>query len=168
MLLAYTLFHVLISLIGIASGFVVIYGMLVGNRLDSWTALFLWTTVATSVTGFFFPVHHFMPSHGVGILSLLILPVAIYARYGRQLAGHWRATYVIAALLAQYLNVFVLVVQSFLKVPPLHALAPTQAEPAFKIAQLTVLVLFIALGIVATLRFRTEAPPIVSMPLQVA
>ena len=153
---AYTLLHVIISLVGIGSGFVVVYGMLTSKRLDGWTAVFLWTTVATSVTGFFFPVHRFMPSHAVGIVSLAVLPVAIFARYRRRLAGHWRAVYVIAAMIALYLNVFVLVVQLFLKVPALKAQAPTQSEPPFAVTQLVVLALFVALTIAATIRFRTE------------
>src|SRR6266404_2107877 len=126
----YTLIHVAISLVGIFSGFVVLLGLLSGKRLDGWTALFLTTTVATSVTGFFFPVHHFMPSHVVGIISLIVLAVAIYARYNRALAGGWRKTYVIGAVIALYLNVFVGIVQAFQKVPALKALAPTQTEPA--------------------------------------
>src|SRR5204863_6153430 len=108
----YTLIHVLISLGGIFSGFVVLFGLLGGKRLDAWTAFFLATTVATSVTGFFFPVQHFMPSHAVGILSLLVLAVAIYARYSRHLSGPWRKIYVVTAMLAFYLNVFVGIVQS--------------------------------------------------------
>src|SRR5204863_3575741 len=109
--------HVVISLIGIVSGLAVVFGLVNCKRLDGWTPLFLATTVATSVTGFFFPVHHFMPSHGVGIISLLVLPIAIFARYRRHLAGNWRRIYVISAIVALYLNVFVLIVQAFLKVP---------------------------------------------------
>src|SRR6266436_5254677 len=111
----YTLIHVVISLVGIFSGFVVLFGLLSGKRLDGWTALFLATTVATSVTGFFFPVHHFMPSHGVGIISLVVLAVAIYGRYRRHLSGPWRKVYVIGAVMALYLNIFVAIVQAFLK-----------------------------------------------------
>jgi hypothetical protein len=165
---AFTLLHVIISLVGIVSGFVVVYGLLTARRFDGWTAVFLWTTVAASVTGFFFPVHHFMPSHGVGIVSLAVLPVAIFARYRRHLAGHWRVVYVIAAIIALYLNVFVLVVQSFLKVPALKALAPTQAEPPFALTQLAVLAMFVALGIVATIRFRPAQPSLDSVTLQIA
>jgi hypothetical protein len=152
----FTLVHVVISLTGIFSGFIVLAGLLAGKRLNCWTALFLATTVATSVTGFMFPVHHFMPSHGVGILSLMILAVAIYARYPRHLAGHWRKTYVITAMIALYLNVFVAVVQSFLKIPALKDLAPTQTEPPFKIAQLTVLALFVILTVVAAVKFHEK------------
>jgi hypothetical protein len=152
----YTIVHVVISLLGIFSGFVVLFGLLAGKRLDGWTKFFLATTVATSVTGFFFPVDHFMPSHGVGIISLLVLAVAIYARYGRHLAGAWRKIYVIGAVIALYLNVFVLIVQSFQKIPALKAMAPTQSEPPFKFTQLVVLALFVLLTIVAAIRFRDE------------
>jgi len=152
----YTLIHVIISLAGVFSGFVVLFGLLAGKRLDGWTALFLTTTVLTSLTGFFFPVHHFMPSHVVGILSLVTLAVAIYARYARHLAGVWRKTHVITAMVALYLNVFVLIVQLFMKIPALKALAPTQTEPPFKLTQLAVLALFIVLTIAAAIRFRNE------------
>lgn len=151
--------HVIISLIGIGSGFVVMYGMLAAKWLEAWTQIFLWTTVATSATGFILPAHHFLPSHAVGILSLLVLPVAFYARYGRSLAGSWRWIYVVTAMLAQYLNVFVLVVQSFLKVPALKSLAPTQTEPPFKLTQLVVLVLFIVLTAACVVKFRVDEPP---------
>src|SRR5271154_3745642 len=113
----FTLVHVIISLVGIGSGFIVLYGLLTGKRLDGWTALFLATTVATSVTGFFFPFDHLLPSHKVGIISLVVLAIAIVARYALHLAGAWRRIYVITAIIALYLNVFVLVVQSFEKVP---------------------------------------------------
>ena len=150
----YTVIHVIISLLGIASGFVVLYGLLVGKKHDGWTAFFLATTVATSVTGFFFPFRGFTPAYGVGVLSMLVLVVAIYALYARRLSGAWRKTYVINAVIALYLNVFVLVVQLFEKVPALKAMAPTQAEPPFAIAQGVVLLLFIVLGIAAAKRFR--------------
>jgi hypothetical protein len=151
---AFTLFHVVIGLIGILSGFVVVYGLLVSKRLDGWTKLFLWTTVATSVTGFMFPVHKFLPSHGLGILSLIVLAIAIVARYRHHLSGGWRRTYAISAVLALYFNVFVVIVQLFEKVPALHALAPTQSEPPFQAAQLTALVLFAFLGIRGAMKFR--------------
>ena len=153
-LATYTLAHVIISLVGIGSGLVVLYGLLNGKRLAGWTGLFLATTVATSVTGFGFPVEHFLPSHGVGIISLVALAIAILALYGKDLAGGWRRTYVITAVLALYLNCFVAVVQSFEKIEPLRALAPTQSEPPFAIAQLALLGLFVALGITAAKRFR--------------
>jgi len=155
-LAAFTIFHVLISLVAICSGFVVAYGLLTAKRLQGWTALFLATTVATSVTGFLFPVHHFMPSHGVGIISMIILAIALYALYGRRLAGAWRWIYVVTAMIAFYLNCFVLVVQLFLKVPALKELAPTQTEPPFKVTQLVVLVVFIAITAVGAIRFRVE------------
>src|SRR5437879_3285247 len=156
----YTILHVLISLVGIGSGFIVLFGLLANKRLDGWTALFLASTVATCVTGFGFPFHHLLPSHIVGIVSLVVLAVAIPARYRFHLAGAWRPIYVVGAAVALYLNVFVLVAQLFSKVPGLKALAPTQSEPPFLIAQLIVLTLFIALTLLPALRFRNE--PLVS------
>ena len=155
-----TLVHVLISLAGIVSGFVVLAGLLAGKRLDRWTAFFLTTTVLTSVTGYFFPVHKLMPSHIVGAISLVVLALAIFARYARHLRGPWRSTYVVSAILALYLNVFVLVVQLFLKVPALKALAPTQSEPPFAITQGLVLLLFVVLGIAAVKGFRIASSSI--------
>jgi len=155
---ALTFAHVLISLTGIVSGFIVLFGLIAVKPMPGWTALFLLTTVATSVTGFvFFPFHHFMPSHGVGIISLLVLSVVLFARYVRRLVDAWRWIYVIGAVLALYLNVFVLIVQSFQKVPALHALAPQQTEPPFLYAQLAVLGLFVVLGLIAVVRFRPAA-----------
>lgn len=151
----FTLVHVVLSLVGIVSGLVVVVGLIAAKRFDVWTAVFLASTVATSVTGFLFPVEHFMPSHGVGILSLVVLAVAILARYAFHLAGAWRWIYVVSAVLALYLNVFVLIVQLFQKVPALKALAPTQSEPPFLLTQLVVLVLFVVFAIAATIRFRT-------------
>ena len=152
----FTFVHVLLSLIGIGSGFVVVYGLLAGKRLDGWTALFLATTVATSVTGFAFPFDHLLPSHKVGILSLVVLVVAILARYTFHLAGAWRRTYVVSAAVALYLNVFVAVVQAFEKIPALKAMAPTQKEPPFLVAQLVVLATFVGLAILAAKRFQVE------------
>jgi hypothetical protein len=152
----YTFLHVLISLIGIGSGLVVMYGLLIGKRLDGITAIFLVTTVLTSVTGFGFPVEHLLPSHIVGIISLVVLAVAIPARYLFHLSGVWRPVFVIGSALALYFNVFVLVVQAFEKVPALKAMAPTQKEPPFLIAQLAVLLVFSILTIFATLRFHPE------------
>jgi hypothetical protein len=151
-----TFFHVLVSLIGIFSGFVVVFGLITARRLNGWTAVFLASTAATSVTGFLFPFHKFMPSHGLGIVSLIALAVAIFAFYGRGLAGAWRRTYVIRALLSLYLNVFVLIVQLFEKVPDLKSLAPTHSEPPFKLAQLSALALFLMLGIFAARNFDNE------------
>jgi hypothetical protein len=153
-LTAFTLFHVLVSLAGIVSGFAVVYGFLRARSSGLWTALFLTTTIATSVTGFLFPVHRFMPSHGVGIISLFVLSVAVFARYKRRLFGAWRWIYAVCAVGALYLNFFVLVVQSFLKVPALKALAPTQTEPPFKLTQIVVLLAFVVAGVFATIRFR--------------
>jgi hypothetical protein len=158
-LATYTLVHVVISLIGIASGLVVLAGLLNRKQLAGWTGLFLTTTVATSVTGFGFPMEHFLPSHGVGVLSLVALAIAILALYAKQLAGGWRRTYVITSVLALYLNCFVAVVQSFEKIAPLRALVPTQSEPPFAITQLALLALFVGLGILAAKRFR-ERPGI--------
>jgi hypothetical protein len=152
----FTLVHVGISLAAILSGFVVLLGMLTVKRLDGWTKLFLATTVLTSVTGFFFPFHGITPALVLGTISLVVMVVAIYARYSRKLMGGWRRTYVIGAILALYLNVFILVVQSFQKIPALQEIAPTQNDPPFKITQLVVLLAFIALGILAAIRFRPE------------
>ena len=153
----YTIIHTLISLAGIFTGFVVLFGLLAGKRLDGWTKWFLITTVATSVTGFGFPLHHFGAPHVVGIISLVVLAVTIYARYPRRLVGAWRWIFVVSALIALYLNVFVGVVQAFQKIPALNAVAPTQTEPPFAITQLVVLALFVVLTIVATIRFRPES-----------
>jgi hypothetical protein len=149
----FTLVHVVLSLVGIFAGFVVLFGMFGSKKLDRWTALFLATTVLTSVTGFPFPRDHILPSHIVGVISLVVLAIAIYARYSHYLAGPWRWIYVVGAVVALYLNVFVAVVQSFLKVPTLNALAPTQSEPPFLVAQSAVLLIFIALAVVAIKSF---------------
>lgn len=150
----FTLVHVLLSLVGIGTGLVVLAGLLGRKRLDGWTALFLATTVATSATGFGFPFDHLLPSHVVGIISLLVLALAIFARYSRQLARAWNRVYVISVVIALYLNSFVAVVQAFLKVPTLKVLAPTQGEPPFALAQGALLVLFIVVGAFAAIRFR--------------
>ena len=150
----YTLIHVLISLVGIASGFVVLFGLIGGKRLDGMTALFLATTVLTSVTGFFFPFHGITPAINLGVLSLVLLAIASAARYALHLGWPWRTTYVITAMIAQYFNVFVLVVQSFEKIPVVKALAPTQKEPPFAIAQGVVLIAFIVLIVYAVKGFR--------------
>src|SRR6267378_2296247 len=150
----FTFAHVVISLVGILSGLVVLFGLIADKRLDGWTVVFLITTVATSVTGFMFPFHKLLPSHVVGAISLVVLAIAIYARYSSHLAGGWCRTYVISAVIALYLNVFVLIVQLFEKVPALNALAPTQSEPPFKITQIVVLATFVVLGIFAAKGFR--------------
>ena len=153
---AFTLFHVVLSLVGIGSGFVVVFGLLLGQGLPVWTATSLPTTVLTSVTGFLFPVHHFMPSHGVGIVSLIVLALAIYALYVNRLAGGWRRFYVIDAVIALDLNFFVLIVQLFEKVPALKVRAPTQSEAPFKVAQRAASVAFTMPAVFATRRFRSE------------
>jgi hypothetical protein len=153
----YTLAHVAISLVGILGGFVVLSGLLTAKRMAGWTAIFLVATVATSGTGFGFPFAGFTPAIGVGILSMIALAAAIAARYFFRLAGFWRPVYVVGAVVALYLNVFVLVAQAFAKVPALHALAPGGSEPPFAIAQAVVLALFVVAGILSVRRFRPAA-----------
>lgn len=149
--------HVVLSLIGIFSGFIVLFGMFGARRLPGWTAEFLLTTVLTSVTGFFFPRDHLLPSHVVGIISLVLLALAILALYGYRLARSWRWIYVAGAVAALYLNVFVGVVQAFQKLTFLQPLAPTQTEPPFLIAQAVVLAVFVLFGIVAVRSFYPES-----------
>lgn len=149
-----TQIHVTISLVGIISGLVVVVGLLMARRLDSWTAIFLTSTVATSLSGFLFPFHGFTPAIGVGIISLLLLAVAIFARYARRLAQGWRWIYTVTAMISLYLNVFVLIVQLYQKIPSLRALAPTQSEAPFVATQVVTLLVFLLLTIVAVLRFR--------------
>ena len=151
-----TKIHVVISLIGILTGVVVLIGLISGRRFNGWTAWFLASTVGTSVTGFFFPFHGVTPGIIVGIISLLLLAVAIFARYFRRFVGAWRWIYVVTAMMALYLNVFVLIAQLFQKVPSLKALAPTQTEPPFLVAQLSTLLIFILLIIAGAIRFRRE------------
>ncbi|WP_159951527.1 hypothetical protein [Rhizobium sp. 18065] len=150
----FTFFHVLLSLIGIAAGFVALQGWLRSELRSGWTALFLATTIATVVTGFLFPYTVFTPAIGVGIITAVFLIVAVYALYRGHLSGHWRPAFVICSVVSLYLNTFVLVVQAFLKVPTLNALAPNGSEPPFAIAQGLVLVAFLGLGYLATVRFR--------------
>jgi len=156
----FTLIHVVISLAALVSGLVVMYGLLGGKKLDGWTMTFLSTMILTDLTGYFFPTAHLLPSQIVGAVSLLVLAVAIVARYRFHLAGAARSTYVISAVIAVYLDAFVAVVQAFLKVPSLHALAPTQSEPPFAIAQGLLLLLFVGLGIAAAKKFRIVPLPI--------
>jgi hypothetical protein len=151
----FTLIHVLISLAGIVSGIIVLYGFLTNQRLDRWTAVFLVTTALTSLTGFLFPFAAVTPAIKLGIISLVVLTVATVTRYVLHLG--WRKTYVIAACAGLYFNVFVLVVQSFEKIPSLKAIAPTQKEPPFAVAQIAVLLLFIVLTTFAVKRFRAIA-----------
>jgi hypothetical protein len=154
-LATFTLVHVTLSLVGVGSGFIVAFGVFTGRRMNSWTALFLLTTIATSLTGFLFPVEHLMPSHILGILSLVVLGLAIAARYAFQLARGWSRTYVITAISALYFSVFV-AVQAFEKMPALKAAAPTQKELPFVVTQFVVLLPFIVLGIAASKRFVGE------------
>ena len=148
--------HVIISLIGIGSGLVVLAGLLANKVLDRWTAIFLTTTALTSVTGFLFPFKEVTPGIVLGVLSMIALALAVVARYVRHLAGAWRRTYVISSVVSLYFNIFVLVVQSFEKVPALHALAPTGKEAPFAIAQLILLAAFVVLGTMASKKFRGQ------------
>lgn len=152
----FTLIHILISLIGIAAGFGVLAGLLAAKLFPRWTAAFLATTIATSVTGFFFPIHGITPGIVVGIISLIALAVAVYALYLRRLAGGWRKTFVITTVLSLYLNVFVLIAQLFQKMPVLKELAPQQTEPAFTLTQAFVLAAFVWLGVLAVKRYRDD------------
>jgi hypothetical protein len=155
-LATFTAVHVIISLIGILSGIIVMFGLLGSSRLPGLTALFLLFTILTSATGFLFPFDKLLPSHMIGILSLVLLAIACLALYGLKLSGAWRWIYVLTAMVSLYLNVFVLIIQSFLKVGPLHALAPSvpPSEPPFAIAQAIVLLFFAIVIIGAVRRFR--------------
>jgi hypothetical protein len=153
----FTLIHVVLSLIGIFAGLVVVGGLVAGKRLDGWTGVYLVTTVLTNVTGFGFPFVTLLPSHIVGILSLVVLAIVIMARYWKHLAGAWHGAYVVGAVLALYLNVFVLLVQLFRRLPALIVAAPTQKEPPFLVTQLVVLALFIWLGRAARRGFRADS-----------
>jgi hypothetical protein len=155
----FTLLHVLVSLVGLVAGLVAVGGLISGRRLDGWTATFLVATVLTNVSGFAFPFIKVLPSHGVGIISLFILPVVILALYGKRLAGSWRTIYVVGAVTALYLNAFVLVAQLFLRTPALRALAPTQQEPPFLFTQLFVLAMFVVLGRAALRGFAAKVTP---------
>ena len=161
---AYTVLHVIISLIAIVSGLIVVAGMLGSQRMPSVTALFLVTTILTSVTGFLFPINGFTPALGVGVVSLVILTIALLALYSRHLAGAWRWIYVVSAVAALWFNVFVLVVQAFEKVPLLNPHAPQVGPPfpepqntQFAIAQGVVLVVLLVLGAIAAFKFRPAA-----------
>jgi len=148
--------HVLVSLIGIAAGLVVLYGLLTARRLAGWTALFLAATILTSVTGFPLPPFGFDPPRALGVILLIVLGLAAAALYVFDLKGAWRWIYVCSAVAALYLNVFVAVIQSFQKLPFLQPLAPTQSEPPFVVAQLAVLAAFVVLGVLAVIRFHPE------------
>ena len=155
-LLTFTLVHVVLSVVGIVAGLVVVGGLMAGVRIDGWTGVFLVTTVLTNVTGFGFPFATILPSHIVGGVSLVVLPVAIAAFYWKHLKGAWRWIFVVTSVFALYLNVFVLVAQLFQKVPAMIALAPTQTAPAFVVTHLIVIALFVVLGRAAVRGFRTE------------
>ena len=158
-LTTFTLIHVVLSLVGIFTGLVVAGGFIAGKQVNGWTGVFLVTTTLTSVTGFGFPFTALLPSHVVGIISLAVVAVVLVARYVKQLAGAWRAIYVAGAVLALYLNVFVLLVQLFRRVPALLVAAPTQTEPPYLITQLLVLALFVWLGVAAEKGSRAELAP---------
>jgi len=151
---AFTLLHVVITLVAIGSGLIVVGGMFASRVLSITTALFLFTTALTSVTGFLFPIHGFTPALGVGILACVILLFALFALYKEHVAGAWRPIYVITAVASLYLNIFVLVVQSFVKVSALNALAPTQSEPPFALTQVVVLAIFVLIALIAIFKFR--------------
>lgn len=156
---AFTTVHVVLSLIGIAAGLVVVAGIVVDRHLPGLTALFLTTTVLTSVTGFFFPSAGLLASHIVGIVSLTVLAVALLAIYGRHLSGAWRPVYVVTAIMALYLNVFVGIVQAFQKLPALRTVAPTQSEPPFLAVQLIALLACLVAGGLALKRFHPQTRP---------
>ena len=151
---AFTVLHVAITLVAIGSGLIVVGGMFASHKLAGTTALFLFTTALSSLTGFLFPIHGFTPALGVGLVACVILAGALFALYKEHLAGAWRWIYVFTAIVSLYLNVFVLVAQSFVKVSALNALAPTQSEPPFAITQAVVLVVFILIGLIAVIKFR--------------
>jgi len=152
----FTFVHVVLSLVGICSGILVVIGLINAKPLQIWTGVFLASTVATSVTGFLFPFEHFTRGHGVGIVSLVVLAAAILARYSFHLAGAWSQIYAVSAVIALYLNVFVLVVQLFQKVSALKVMAPTQSEPPFLVTQLVLLVLFVMFAFAAVRRSRIK------------
>jgi hypothetical protein len=155
-LATFTLLHVIISLIGIVAGILAMFGMLKSDRMPAMTAIFLLTTILTSATGFLFPFEGFKPSYVIGALSLVLLAIACLALYGMKLSGAWRWIYVVTALLSLYFNVFVLVIQSFLKIPALTAVAPGNppSGPVFAVVQGVVLVFFVLMIIGAVRRFR--------------
>ena len=154
----FVVIHTLISLAGIVTGLIVLAGMLKGQRLTPLTDIFLGFTLATSVTGFLFPFHGVTPAIVVGIISCAILAVACLSLYRLKLKGLARPAYVVTAIAALWFNCFVLVVQSFLKIPALHALAPKGNEPPFGIVQLLVLAGFVYAGFLAFKRFHPGSP----------
>ncbi len=156
MLQAFTLFHVAISLLAIASGLAVVCGLIKNRTYSGLTSFFLATTALTSITGFFFPFHGVTPGIVLGVLSIITLAIAYWARSRWLASQRLRRTYLSTMVIALYFNVFVLIVQSFQKVPALKALAPTQKEPPFQLTQGVVLLLFIVLGILSVRRFQGD------------
>lgn len=150
----FTLLHVIVSMIGIVAGLVVVGGLMAGKRYDTWIGIFLWTTLLTNASGFLFPVTRVLPSHIVGAISLVLLPIAIYAFYGKKLEGTWRRAFVITSVVALYFNFFVLMVQLFQKMPALIVLAPNQQGPWFIGTQVLMLVFFVWMGREAYRGFR--------------
>jgi hypothetical protein len=150
----FTLIHVLISVLGIIAGLVAVGGLMAGRLFDGWTRFFLATTLLTSLTGFGFPFEKVGPPHIVGAISLVVLAICLAALYWKKIAGGWRTTYVVSAVIALYLNVFVLVVQLLVKTPVLAKVAP-QGSPAFGGTHLVVLALFVWLGWAAVRGFRS-------------
>jgi len=155
---AFTMLHVIISLIAIGTGFIVLFGLINGKLLSPWNVVFLVTTILTSLTGFAFPNDKVTPGIILGVLSMIVLAIALAALYIFHLKGGWRRTYAITAMLALYFNVFVLIAQTFEHVPVFHALAPTGTETPFKVAELLLLLLFIVLITAAAKKFRN--PPV--------
>jgi hypothetical protein len=155
---AFTMLHVIISLIGIGTGFIVLFGLINGRLPSAWNTVFLVTTILTSLTGFAFPNDKITPGIILGILSIIVLAIALVALYVFHLRGAWRRTYAITAMIALYFNVFVLIAQTFEHVPAFHALAPTGTETPFKVAQLLLLVLFTVLISAAAKKFRNPTP----------
>ncbi|MBL8582203.1 MAG: hypothetical protein JNL61_08260 [Rhizobiaceae bacterium] len=151
-------FHVLISLVAIASGIVVVWGLITSRPFGALTAVFLVTTLLTNLTGFLFPFNGFTPAIGVGIVGTIVVALCLLARYPMRMQQGWRGVFVVTAVISLYLNLFVLVVQLFLKVPALHAYAPTGSEPPFAVAQGLVLIACVLAGIIAYRRFRRSPP----------
>ncbi len=152
-------FHTWLSLIGIATGIPVVAALLANRTAAGWTAAFLITAIGTSVTGFLLPFTMVLPSHIVGALALVVLAVALAARFAFRLAGLWRGIYAACLVVSLYLLVFVGVAQAFAKIPALNALAPTPADPAFGAAQGVVLVVFGAIGFLSVRHFRSTLSP---------
>jgi len=150
----FTFIHVALSFIGIGSGFFLMFEFLTSRNLRILTALFFLSTIGTSLTGFLFPNKAVTPGIVLGVLSMIVLILALYAQYAKKLVGPWRGTYVISVCVAFYFNFFVLVAQAFAKVPALKQVAPTMASPAFGLAQLVLLFIFVLLTIRAVKKYR--------------